>query len=106
MNDFKWSKTEKGIAQRAYRKAYENEYREILNKAREMANAATEPGDLWRLHDFLTDKRNETDEKYDYRYSVLVILFTRLVREGWITLEDLDGLKEDKLSKIRLMVEW
>lgn len=56
------------------------------------------------IHDFLTEKRNEVDEKYDYRYSVLILVFARLLREGWIELDDLKGLDENKITKIKKML--
>jgi len=58
------------------------------------------PEDIWHLHDFLSEKRTEIDEKYDYRYSVLIFVFARLVKEGWLEESDLNGLHEDKVSKI------
>jgi len=64
---------------------------------------ASEPEDLWRIHDFLTKERRRTDEKYDYRYSVLLFVFARLLHEGWIVETDLQGLAEDKIEVIRYL---
>jgi hypothetical protein len=75
-----------------------------MQKTREMAGAMQEGADLWRLQDFLTNKRREIDRKYDYRYSQLIIVFGRLVHEGWLSLEELEGLHEDKLEKIRAIL--
>ena len=63
---------------------------------RDLAN----PNHIWRLHDFLSEKREEIDAKYDYRYSVLIFVFARLLKEGWLKESDLDGLHDDKVSKI------
>jgi hypothetical protein len=82
MYDFRWSKAEKQVAKRAFDAALRREYGELLHKTREMAGRMQEGADLWRLHDFLTDKRREIDEKYDYRYSQLIIVFARLIHEG------------------------
>jgi hypothetical protein len=38
---------------------------------------------------------------YDYRYSVLLVVFGYLVREGRLRMEELNGLAEDKLASIR-----
>jgi len=105
MNHIKWSKAEKKIARRAFDRAYEEECAELLAKVREMAVAATEPRDLWRIHDFLDDKRIETDRKYDYRGSVLVRVLGQLVHEGRVAIEELEGLREDKLARIETIVE-
>jgi hypothetical protein len=36
---------------------------------------------------------------------MLVWVFARLVGEGWIGIADLKGLGEEKLAKIRMMIE-
>ena len=56
---------------------------------------------MWRIHDYLDAKREETDRKYDYRYSVLTWVFARLLGEGWLKESELSGLDEDKLAVIR-----
>lgn len=96
-----WSKTEKEVARQAFNIAYKKEVKELANNVREMANSAKTPEDIWELHEFLTEKRKEIDEKYDYRYSVLILVFGRLLREKWIGLDDLEGLDEDKIIKIK-----
>jgi len=101
-----WSKREKEIARRAYDAAYERECAAITEKVREMAAKADDRVALWRIHDYLSEKRKETDDKYDYRYSVLPFVLGRLMREGWINPEEIAGLSEDKLEKIRRIVAF
>lgn len=101
MNRDKWTKKEKTVARRAFENAYKKEFGEIIKKIREIANNASEPDDIWRLHDFLEEKREEINIKYDYRYSVLILVFARLLKEGWITVNDLKSLEQDKIDRIR-----
>lgn len=105
-NEKEWSKSEKEIARRAYRAAYNRECQAILKDVCKMAAEIEDPTGLWRLHDYLTEKRNETDQKYDYRYSVLRFVFARLLHEGWIKQEDLAGISEDKLQEIFGIAEF
>lgn len=70
-----------------------------------MAKNFKEENDAWRLHDYLTRKRREVDAKYDYRYSVLIVVLARLLGEGLINDEDLEGLSEDKIARIRRFLE-
>jgi hypothetical protein len=49
--------------------------------------------------------RKEIDRKYDYRYSVLPIVFAQLIQDGRITHQELHGLAEDKLGYVRLASE-
>ena len=62
---------------------------------------ASDPDEIWQLHDFLNTKRREIDDKYDFRYSMLILVFARLLKEGWIDAQDLEGLREDKITKIK-----
>ena len=101
MNRDKWTKKEKTVARRAFENAYKKECGEIIKEIREIANNASEPDEIWRLHDFLDEKREEIYIKYDYRYSVLILVFARLLKEGWITVNDLKGLEADKIDRIR-----
>jgi hypothetical protein len=98
--EIEWSQTEKEIAQAAFEKARERELDSVIKTVREAANSITNSDELWRLHDFLSSKRHEIDGKYDYRYSVLILVFSQLVKEGWLSLDELKGLAQDKLVKV------
>jgi hypothetical protein len=99
--DLPWSKSEKQIARRAFDAAYEKECRAISAKLMQMTHDDSDPRYIWRIHDYLSEQRRATDEKYDYRYSVLIRVFGALIREGWLTEADLQGLSDDKLRMIR-----
>lgn len=103
MMEFKWNQREKTIARAAFDKAFKNECNHIIATLKEQLNNISEPKEVWRLEDYLSEKREEIDQKYDYRYSVLIRVFGILVGEGWIEMKDLDGLEEDKLQKIQII---
>ncbi len=104
MNHVKWSKTEKKIAREAFEKAYERECSYLAGRIHEKANQIKKPDDIWRLHDFLSEKRKEVDEKYDYRYSVLNLVFGRLIKDRWLDFTDLEGLDEEKIERIKSLL--
>lgn len=103
LRDMNWSKAEKAVARCAFERAYRKECAAIAAKIRKMAETASGPEDLWRIHDILARERRQTDEKYDYRYSFLLFVFARLVHEGWISEMDLQGLSDDKIEAIRYL---
>jgi|LGVE01.1.fsa_nt_gb hypothetical protein len=100
MNKIRWSKTGKKKARGAFEKAYGRECAELGRKIRAKAKELSGPDYIWRLHDFLTEKRRKLDLKYDYRYLVLICVFAALIKEGWLSVEELDGVGEDKTSQI------
>ena len=72
MNDIKWSKVEKKIARAGFDKPYERECADLIKKLRAKTKEIAGPHDIWRLHNFLTEKRDKIDEKYDDRYSKII----------------------------------
>jgi Photoprotection regulator fluorescence recovery protein len=104
-NNDPWSKGEKAVARRAYDQAYDRELAALADEVRRKAQRITEPRHVWALHDFLTRKRKEIDQKYNYRYSQLIFVFSRLIRDGWLTVDELAGLAEEKLARIRAWLE-
>ncbi|MBI4228112.1 MAG: hypothetical protein HY693_00175 [Deltaproteobacteria bacterium] len=105
LRDLKWSTREKKIARAAYEKAYKAEMQQIHEAVYKKVKDFRDENDVWRLHDYLTRKRREVDEKYDYRYSVLIFVLGRVLREGLISDEDVEGLSHDKVAIIRRFLE-
>jgi hypothetical protein len=56
---------------------------------------------LWNLEHWLTERRQEIDKRYDYRYSVLPLVFAQLLRDGRLTEDELHGLGQEKLDLTR-----
>ena len=69
-----WSETEEKIAKQALKKAYEREISALIAQVRDRASEIAQLDDLWYLHD--------------------------LVKEGWMYLDELKGLKPETLTKI------
>lgn len=68
-----------------------------------MAAAVVKASELWKLESWLTQRRLESERKYDYRYSMLPLVFATLVKQGRITENDLRGLDPEKME---LILAW
>ena len=88
MREWKWSPVEKAVARKAFDMALNGELEAIMREAREMAARIREVSELWDLERWLGERRREIDQKYDYRYSVLLTVFARLVRERRLSVPD------------------
>jgi hypothetical protein len=102
MRDLKWTPAEKAIARKAFERALQQDLEAVIREAKKMAEKIEQPSDVWELERYLTQRRKEIDCQYDYRYSVLTVVFANLIRKGRLREEDLHGLSEDKLGYIRL----
>jgi hypothetical protein len=105
-NEPMWSKSEKAIARAVFDAALKRELQDVMQKAKQMANQIKEPADVWELEHYLTERRQEINRKYDYRYSQLRHVFGRLLYEGRVSEEELHGLQDDKLKSIRSLAEF
>ena len=101
MREMHWSPKEKKIARRAFDRALHRELEATIHEAKQMAERIKEPDELWELERYLAQRRKEIDAKYEFKYSVLLLVLSELVREGRITLDELHGLAEDKLRCVR-----
>ncbi|RUS95273.1 hypothetical protein DSM106972_090490 [Dulcicalothrix desertica PCC 7102] len=95
-----WSLQEQTTAHHCFDLAYERESAGLMQSVRSRANIITTIDDMWHLHDFLSARRHDLDGKYDFRYPFLIMVFAQLVKEGWLQLQELEGLDSLKLAKI------
>ena len=103
LREVKWSPTEKAVARRAFDLALGRELEGVVQEAKDRAAKIQKPSELWELERWLNESRREIDRKYDYRYSVLPLVFAALLRDGSLTEDDLRGLGQDKLEAVRRM---
>ena len=96
-----WSPTEKKIARKAFDKTYEAQCAAIRAHALDLLSKGSTPSDLWQVDDYLATQRKEMDRLFDYRYSVLLNVFSVLLAKGWLTVTDLTGLRDDKIETIK-----
>lgn len=97
----KWTVAEKKIARRAFEAARDREFAALIARLKQMAAQLANSADTWDMHDFLSEQLRDIERKYDYRYSQLINVFGRLMRETWLNEEDIKGLAADKLEAIR-----
>jgi hypothetical protein len=101
MHELTWSATQKKAARSAFDLALARELKSIRQHAEAMLRNAEDDRVVWSLHDYLSEKSREIDQKYDYRYSVLMLVFHRLLFEGWLTYDELAGIGTEKVEMIR-----
>ena len=100
MTDFKWRDSEKKIANRVFEAARLRELEEVINNFKQEAAIVSDADQLWKLIEQMRQRRHEFEQKYDFRYSVLITVFARLVAEDRVGEADLLGLDSDKTEEI------
>ena len=100
MSKIQLSEIETQIVEQAFQTAYQRETSALIAHVRDRSATIDKLSDLWYLHDLLSTKRHEIDGKYDFDENSFVFDFASLIKEGWLRLEDLQGLNKTILSKI------
>jgi len=98
-----WSSQEIAVARAALRAAYERETASLVQSVREKTSEISHIDDLWHLNDFLSARRFDIDGKYDDREEEALFVLAKLMKEGWLTVADLDGLDSEKLAKMKAL---
>ena len=98
-----WSKTEKIIARRIFELARQRDYERLIKRINN--KTMNSPEDVWELRELLNKKVKEFDEKYDYRYSLLLEIFMRLISEDLLKIDDLSGLSDKKIETIKQVMK-
>jgi Photoprotection regulator fluorescence recovery protein len=101
LTETEWSAAEHAIAQTAFEVAYKREIEALMETVIHQCGEIAELEQVWKLNDFLNSKRHEIEGKYDYREPALVFVFATLLHDGWLTMNDLVGLDQLKLDKIK-----
>jgi len=104
MNHFKWSKSEKKKTRLIFLESYGRECQKVMQDVKELLAELESPTKIWVIEEYLSKARRKIDEKYDYRYSVLPLVLARLAKEGWISIDELEFLSEDKYEEIKRLV--
>jgi hypothetical protein len=104
VHDLQWSPTEKKIARRAYDQALQAALDREMAEFKARAKAVTTPSEMWEIEDYLRQQRREFDEMFDYRYSQLILVFARLINEGYLDESHLVGLADEKRDMIRSLL--
>ena len=106
MRDFTWSHGEKKVAKRVFEAALEREMSALRGQVEGLLAADSKSEVVWEAHNLLSRRRREIDQKYDYRYSVLIQVLARLVSEDLIDTSELAGLNEEKIGAIETLASF
>ena len=103
-HDVPWSDPEKKAARKAFDLAYKKQCAAITAKVKKMIASGSDPSNIWRIHDYLSEQRRAVDALFDYRYSVLLLVFAKLLYAGLLTEADLSGLRDDKIEEVKSLM--
>ncbi|MEL4895861.1 hypothetical protein [Crocosphaera sp. Alani8] len=93
------------IAQEALRKAYTRETQALIAEINQKASQITDINAIWALSDYLNSQRYNIEGKYDCRESTSVFVLAQLVKEKWLTIDELSDLTPSTRAKVAALAK-
>lgn len=98
-----WTPQEQAIAREAFDRAQHRAVNDLISKVKGHASGVGSVEALWQLHDFLSTQRHDMEGRFDFRLEGILFVFASFVKDGLLSVEELDGLEGEKLAKIKAM---
>jgi len=98
-----WSEPEQAIAKTAFDRAYARAIDGLIAAVRSQVEGLQTAETVWELHDFLSIQRHVIEGRFDSRSEGILFVFASLVKDGLLQLDELQGLDQDKLGKVKAM---
>ena len=80
-----WTQNEKKVARKAFDQAFARECASAKTDVERMMKNLANPSDIWRVHDYLSERRRRVAAVYKYSYSDLLNVFAiSFATVGWM----------------------
>ncbi|DAB34043.1 MAG TPA: hypothetical protein CFH82_07460 [Sulfurospirillum sp. UBA12182] len=99
-----WSNSDKKSARVLFELAKKRDYTKLIHNIKNFSLEKEE--NVWDLKTYLNDQAKEFDTKYDYRYSMLPILFACYIEEGLLSDDELDIFSKSIKEHIQETVKF
>lgn len=98
-----WTPEEQTIAREAFDRAHGRAIHALINKVKGHVTGLGSVDGLWQLHDFLSTQRHDMEGRFDFRLEGILFVFASFVKDGLLSVDELNGLETEKIAKIKAM---
>ena len=98
-----WSTEEQSVAREAFDKGNKRSIEVLIATLQERAKSLDSPESIWTLHDFLSSQRFEYEGRSVFDEGNALFALAEMLKQKLISLDELAGLDQVKVSKIKAM---
>lgn len=98
-----WTEQEQAVGKAALDRAQTRTIERLIADVHRQVIELTSADQIWQLHDFLSIQRHGIEGRFEFRQESILFVFASLVKEGFLNLDELQGLDAEKLAKIMAM---
>ena len=98
-----WTEQEQAVGKIALDRAQTRTIERLIADLHRQVIELTSADQIWQLHDFLSIQRHGIEGRFEFRQESILFVFASRIKEGFLSLDELQGLDAEKLAKILAM---
>ncbi len=98
-----WTPEEESVARHAFDLGKQRSVMTLIATLKDQSAKLDTPESIWRFHDFLSTERYQYEGRMEFDFSNILFTLADMIKQDLINYNDLNGLNQLKLSKIKAM---
>ena len=98
-----WTSEEELVARQAFELGKQRSVESLIQTLRDQSQKLDTPESIWSLHDFLSTERYQYEGRMEFDFSNILFSLADMIKQKLLQYDDLNGLNQVKLSKIKAM---
>ena len=103
MSTADWTQDELAIARAAFEAGKQRSIEVLIQTLEENVGGLSTPESIWQLHDYLSTERYQYEGRADFDTSNILFTLADMIKQQLISADNLNGLDQNKLSKVKAM---
>ncbi|WP_392351078.1 hypothetical protein [Parasynechococcus sp.] len=103
MSTSDWTTEEQAVARHAFETGKERSIAVLIASLQEQSKILDTPDSIWQFHDFLSTERYQYEGRSDFDVNNILFTLADMIKQKLISYDDLSGLDQKKMSKIKAM---
>ena len=98
-----WTSEAGAVARQAFDLGKRRSIVSLIDNPKDPSNKLDTPESIWQFHDYLSTERYQYEGRMEFDFSNILFTLADMIKQKLINYDDLNGLNQLKLSKIKAM---
>ena len=98
-----WTLEEQTVARHAFELGKHRSITALINTLQEQSSQLDSAESVWKLYDYLSTERYQYEGRSEFEEGNVLFVLADMIKQKLIAMDDLQGLDQKKVSKIKAM---
>ena len=98
-----WTSEEEAVARQAFDLGKERSIASLIDNLKDLSAKLDTPESVWQFHDYLSTERYQYEGRTEFDFNNILFTLADMIKQKLINYDDLNGLNQLKLGKIKAM---